>query len=313
MPGGNCTVNGESIAVGESRVFLELNRDRLYGEFVLLLDESSSMSRENVLITQLLQGLDASLRNLSIGRTVMNRYGILGFSSSNNNPPFGIVYTDRGQQFVNIDNISKLIEQIRTGDRYEDGYAAIGLAFDRYRFGGGARQFLLVTDEDRDNLNSSLTREVIMEKLRDTRTRLNVLVSEEFQADGIIGLGMNQNNETFVFNPLSPTQFVRKRNGKTVTDSGHGTTHVDYTELVLQTNGAVWDINTITGRPGQLNTGFIHALARQKGVEIIEQLGRCLNCTCNAGGASCVEVDSEVNAECNITEGVCIQIELCYQ
>ena len=295
-------------------MFLELNRNRLYGEFVLLLDESSSMSREHVLIKQLLSGLDTSLRNLSIGNTVRNRYGLLGFSSSNDDPPFGVVYTTAGgEQFVNIENISELIDQISTGDRYEDGYAAIGLAFDQYRFEGGARQFLLVTDEDRDNLNSSLTRQVIMDKLRDTRTRLNVLVSEEFQAGDIISLGMNQNNDTFVFNPLAPAQFVRKRNGETVVDSGHGTTHVDYTELVLQTNGAVWDINTITGSPGQLNIGFINALARQKGVEIVEQLGRCLNCTCRPNDLSCVEVSSEVNTQCNITEGLYIQIQVCYQ
>ena len=182
------------------------------------------MAREHVLIRQLLHGLDNGLRSFSIGRTVMNKYGLLGFGGYRGEPLARIYTSSGGRQFVSIDEIDSLVSQVEHRGRLEDGYAAIEIAFNNYTFEGGAKQFLLVTDEDRDSLNPLVTRDVIMNMLRRTGTRLNAIVSEEFQAGGVVALGMNKNSDTYIFNPLSSTQFAIKRNGGMVPDSAHGTT-----------------------------------------------------------------------------------------
>ena len=148
--------------------------------------------------------------------------------------------------FTTSDNITDFTLNLTIGGRSEDGYSAIRTALDSYEFRDVARQFILITDEDRDPLDVNLTRDTIMNLLKDESVILNVVVSEEYSASGVRALGIDSAGSAFVFDPSAQTMFrTVARSGLPIPDSAHGTTSTDYSQLALNLNGATWDISQL--------------------------------------------------------------------
>ena len=112
------------------------------------------------------------------------------------------------------------------------------------------RNVILVTDEDRDNFDQSLSNS-IKTHIRDTGYVLNAVVN--IGIDGSTNnFGMKieagGNNATiYRYDPSAPLGYstsVRLGDYKSYVSS-FGTTHADYSELVVGTGGAIWNINSL--------------------------------------------------------------------
>ena len=187
---------------------------------------------------------------VNVGVVEPNRFGLVGFGGDcSDGLGLGrVVSTVSGAQFTFSTNFTELSEGLTTSGRREDGYSAIHTALEFYPLRpGAARQFVLVSDEDRDTVDVNLTRELISRELSANSVVLNVAVSEAFAAGGSLrALGIDSNDRGYVFDPSAPGLFREvEGEGGAVVDSGHGDTHRDYTQLALETGGGAWDLNIL--------------------------------------------------------------------
>lgn len=293
-----CEVDGETLEIGEFQIIFRLDNSSLSADIVLLVDESSSMSMEHMWIRNMTKELDRALESLRIGTSLMNRFGVAGFASSST------AAINQGRvlrpRLVNVSEIDSLVDQLMVDGRMEDGYAVIQFASNNYVMDRRARQFILITDENRDVLNHNLTRSSILELLRRTRTRLNVAVSEQFEASDLRALGLDDAMNAYIFDPLSPSLLRRRPNGQPFVDSAFQTTHEDYTVLALMADSGAWDLSLLR-QGGNVAEAFTRAFVMTEVEEIVKQLRDCQNCTCFETGLVCVEVSSPDDHEvCSI-------------
>ena len=157
-------------------------------DVVLLVDESGSMAEEHGWISTMVALLDRALQDVEVGVEPRNRFGVVGFGDDcNEGNLFGRVLLSSTQEpFAFANNISDFIGDLNIGGRREDGYSAINIALEAYTFREVAKQFILITDEDRDVVAGDLTREAILALLEGAGIQLNAAISEEFEGDGII-------------------------------------------------------------------------------------------------------------------------------
>ena len=292
---GNRTVSsGQSI-----RVFTLTKRDPNEGrgsaDVVFIVDESRSMTAEHRWLKDMVQSLDESLRGDLVGVKEPNRYALIGFAnpnprlergqiielSSGSDPAFGTP-----SQFAA--GVDKLAER---GDN-EDGYAAMAFALTSLAFRERettARQFILVTDEERDDLDKLLTYRAMLDRLSLAGVKLNVVVKHLFAVSEngrelwALGLDSDKNAYTADGRKLS--------RGFPFPDSGYETTYADYVEMAFAREGGAWDLNQLRTNDPDIREAFTKAFVQVKVEEIVQQLnGTCEQCTCIAGEPSCFVV-----------------------
>jgi hypothetical protein len=150
------------------------------------------------------------------------------------------------EQFVFAENITDFTQDLNIGGRKEDGYGAMSIALDSYSFRDVAKQFILVTDEDRDAVSENLTREGVQVLLETAGVQLNAAISEEFEGGGLRALGIDGQWNAYVYDPSIRTSFeVLEGSGASVVDSAYGDTNADYTQLALDLGGAAWDLSQL--------------------------------------------------------------------
>jgi hypothetical protein len=282
--------------LGESVTLVTLSPEdqTLAADVILLVDESSSMVMEHDWIPGMIRELDTALQEVNVGRVESNRFGLVGFGGDcSDGVGLGRVLSAvGGAQFSFSTNFTELSEGLSTSGRREDGYSAIYTALMSYPpRPGAARQFILVTDEDRDVVDGNLTRDSIAAALSGGSVMLNVAVNEEFSAGGtgalLRALGIDSYGRGYVYDPSSPAMYrVVEGEGEAVRDSGHGNTHRDYTQLALDTGGGAWDLS-ILRHGNAVAVSFTAAFVRAKVEEIVSQLSRCFNCSCTPSGPLC--------------------------
>ena len=280
-------------------------------------------------------------QEVNVGRAVSNRFGLVGFGGDcADGVGLGrVVGGVDGQQFSFASNFTELSDGLTTSGRKEDGYSAIYTALQSYQLRvGSAKQFILITDEDRDVVDNSLTQESIKSALLDESIMLNVVVNEMFSGGGDLrALGIDSRGGGYIYDPSSPSMFrIMEGEGDAVKDSGHGNTHDDYTQLALETGGGAWDLSILRiGRQwlhflsvvytvkyaciyvlpplyvgGSVTASFTAAFVHAKVDEIVFQLSSCLNCTCTSTGPQCVPLAPSL---CDDDDGgqQCIYISRC--
>lgn len=178
-----------------------------------------------------------------------NRFGLVGFGGDcSDDLGLGRVLDGvGGRQFSFASNFTELSEGLTTSGRREDGYSGIYTALQSYQYRQeAAKQFILITDEDRDPVDPDITRDLIETQLLDRGIQLNVAVNQEFSGGGLRYLGIDSNGGGYLYDPSSETTYsLVEGEGGMVEDSGHGTTHHDYTQLALGTGGGAWDLNAL--------------------------------------------------------------------
>ena len=139
---------------------------------------------------------------------------------------------------------------------------------------GAAVNFILVTDEDRDNGNSSLNFNNILARLKrnpqDNKDDilLNAIVDANFVNNS---LGVNSEGNAYIANGsggYTTTQLPQPLTNFVTSD--FGTTELDYIDLALDSGGAGWNLNQL--RDGGLTgTSFSNAFIDAKVEEIKNQ------------------------------------------
>ncbi|UUX94882.1 PEP-CTERM sorting domain-containing protein [Aquabacterium sp. J223] len=233
-------------------------------DIVVLMDESGSMSGEQAWIAASIPTLDAGLNAAAV---TDNRYGLVGFSASAAPAPSRVrSFAVDGGQLGSVAGFATAASGLQVTGSTEDGWAAIAFA-NGYAFRGDAvRNYILITDEDRDNTNNALSFNGVRDSLLATGTLLNAVVNATFGCgDGSAAIGL-----------IGSTGYKADGAGGFTTCagasvlSGTGNTEAQYVDLALATGGGAWDLNLL--RSGGLTAqSFTNAFIAGKVGEIVEQ------------------------------------------
>ena len=230
-----------------------------FADIVFVVDESGSMAGEQAWIQQMIFDLDTALEAEGIGP---NQFGLVGYLASGRTINVGNDLLGTAEEF------SIAAQSLRTSGGIEDGYNGLDLALDYPFRDGSAVNFILLTDEDRDNRNGNLTFTSLFDELTAAEALLNVGVNASFRtADNQVALGVD--GETNAYQADGNGGFVASPGG--IFQSGSGTTKQDYVDLAWAVEGAAWDLNQL--RQGGITAqSFTEAFVEIKAQEVQEQL-----------------------------------------
>jgi RHS repeat-associated protein len=168
--------------------------------------------------------------------------------------------------FGSADELSGATQYLVAGGLIEDGYQAINTALEGLSFRPGAAvSVVLITDEDRDVVDSSLSFGSIQNALNANDVQLDTIVSNTFRdGNSNVVLGIDANN----------TGYQADGAGGFITRSGvvanNGGSKTDYVDLAQSVGGTAWDLNQL--RAGGLTAqSFTEAFVDIKTQEILEQ------------------------------------------
>lgn len=244
-----------------------------YADVIFVVDESGSMGGEHAWLGPMVGDLETNLAGNQVGdgsdAADFNQYGLVGYGSSTVAPRTIQV---GGALFGDDVQFDTATSNLLLNGGTEDGWAGINFALDNYTptRAGAALNIVLVTDEDRDNTDNSLSYNSLLTKLNDKNAVLNTVVNAYFadsdSNNGIVGVG--DDGTSYIADGLGG--FTTGSGGYVSSDSG--TTKEDYIDLAWATGGAGWNLNQL--RAGGLTAAsFTAAFVDIKTQEIIEQPG----------------------------------------
>jgi len=225
-----------------------------------------------------------------------NRYGLVGFGAVSYEHSRVIELTGDGEEISDVKAFEYGIKKLELTGRNEDGYAGIETAHQlimrhpQCLASNVARQFILVTDEERDIVVTELNRSVIYSHISEFDGRLNIAVSEAFECKNGPGpwdfeevLGLDSNGTGYSETTNGNVQ--PRSNCQPKPDSGYVTTNEDYTQLAFQLRGGAWNLNQLR-QGGDKAKAFTTAFLNVKVEEVIDQL-KCVTCLCSSGEVTC--------------------------
>ena len=154
------------LAIGESKAVFALGSDPVAADIILLVDESGSMKQEQTWLPLVATTLNNALKDIGIGTTLPNLFGVTGFGSFHHEDIAGHLLAHNDMALVNASYVEQLSLQLTQAGKYEDGYAAMDFAAHNYNFRErAAKHLIIITDEERNILNSSLLKDDIVRLL----------------------------------------------------------------------------------------------------------------------------------------------------
>lgn len=246
----------------------------LFADVMVLMDESGSMAGEQAWIAAQVPNLDSGLVTAGLSP---NLYGLIGFGASVAPPPSDLrgfdVATGGGPTgndpgtFGSAANFVTSAAGLVAAGGTEDGWAAIALANTLPGRAGAARNYILVTDEDRDNTDAGLSYAGVLGSMTASDTLLNAIVNASFSCPGVTApvLGISSGGKGYVADGLGGFTTA----AGCAAAAGSGTTIANYVDLALDTGGAAWNLNIL--RSGGVNaTSFTNAFIAIKIQEITQ-------------------------------------------
>lgn len=245
----------------------------LFADIVAVVDESGSMSGEHAWLGSMATALNAGLQAALVGASpYVNNFGLVGFGngfgSNNGAGNKGRQINVGGGQFGTAAQFTTATGNLVLSGSFEDGYSGIAAA-NGYSFrSGAARNYILVTDEDRDVTAGSPDYASVLSSLKGSLTLLNAVVNATFRCGdvraGVLGIDG------------TGTGYVANGSGGYTTLSGcttvtaEGDTKEDYVDLALASGGAAWNLNLLRAG-GNSALSFTKAFVDIKVQEIITQ------------------------------------------
>jgi len=252
-------------------------------DIMTIIDESGSMDTEHAWIPNMITDLDIGLNDESISN---NQFGLVGFGANGQNdgihdgldssiePPHK--HPVGGGDFGTASELGTAAGDLVLSGSEEDGWWGLDFAINNYSYrDGSARNFILITDEDRDDQMSeagltSVTKSGLLSSLSGVGGLLNVVVDATFQCgDQTEALGIDAEGTGFI--ATAGGGFTTCLGASAV--SGDGSTIDDYVDLALSSGGAAWDLNQL--RLGDTNPdiaqSFTNAFVNIKVGEITQQ------------------------------------------
>ena len=273
-------------------------------DIVFIVDESKSMSTEHTWLKRVALDLNNELVTKYIGHRpeAPNRFGLVTFGARNPSRGAGHIVPvgSSGNHFGSSDDLVEALSSLHLTGRWEDGYQGIVTALKGYQFRPNvAKQFILVTDENRDNLDPDLTYNQTLSDLTNASVVLNAVVNQAFDQDGRSAFGLEKSGKVYL-RADNKKGFISAYNGRPVQGAGDGTTLDDYVSLALETRGAAWNLQLLR-LGGKIARSFTKAFIDVKVKEITRQLRTCHRCTCERDDPdTCVEFEVQTQAECPI-------------
>ena len=258
--GNNRLPNAMCMAGGERVTSLTPAAD-----VVVVVDESGSMDGEHQWIGDFAAPLEAHLASNGVGDgDVPNRYGLLAYDPVPLPINVGTTVMGDYRQFITASAQLRL-----RGSGTEDGWRAVRHAITQYPLREtAARNIILVTDEDRDNTDNTITYASLLAEMQASKSVLNAVVNARFKCgDGTAALGLGQHKVGYKADGRGG--FLTCANA--TASGGDGTTIADYVNLALATGGAAWDIEVLRDG-GLVAQSFTNALLKIKVQEILQQL-----------------------------------------
>jgi hypothetical protein len=249
-----------------------------FADVVVLMDESGSMAGEQAWIKPTITTLDGKL--VTAGLTP-NQYASVGFGASAATGP-GLT------RYFNVPgpgtspNVAGLTRPFGTAADFqtlgyttsgstEDGWAAINAANALSFRAGAGRNYILVSDENRDSTSTSntLTYAGVLASLTSTGTLLNAIVDATFRCGSVTAnvLGIDSDGTGYVADGAGG--YTTGANGVAVSGSGIA----DYVNLALASGGAAWNLNLLRAG-GSTATSFTAAFVDIKVQEITTPPGQ---------------------------------------
>jgi hypothetical protein len=250
-------------------------------DIVLVVDESQSMSGEHAWIPNMISSLDAALMGAGVTN---NRFGMVGFVEDTDAHGPGSAGPHKhtfngGNDWGTSSNFNSGLDLLLTdnGRVFEDGYEAIQFAIDNYTFRSGAAvNFILITDEDRDDTTSgAITKSSVLQAMIDLGAKLNAVVNNPFfdnlgASSGNRALGVAHDGSWYKADGSGG--FTTGTGGQV--GNGNGATETDYVNgfaLDGDIAGAAWDLTQL--RAGGLTAqSFTAAFIDVKVQEIVDQI-----------------------------------------
>ena len=232
-------------------------------DVMVVVDESGSMGREHAWLSGMISSLDTALSGLGI----TGNYGLVGFGQSSGGGAPRVV-----SNFGTAASFGAATSSLLTTGSFEDGYAGIDFGFSNLTFGSNgatATNVILVTDEDRDVFNGSLSLASTLAQLATNNALLNAVVNNPYSSDNNASnvIGVDSSGAGYVADGAGG--FTTDTGG--LVGNGAGATETDYAGLALANGGATWDLNLL--RTGGLTAqSFTSAFVAIKVQEIQEQI-----------------------------------------
>ena len=146
-------------------------------DVMVVVDESGSMGGEHAWLSGMISSLDTALSGLGI----TGNYGLVGFGQSSGGGAPRVV-----SNFGTAASFGAATSSLLTTGSFEDGYAGIDFGFSNLTFGSNgatATNVILVTDEDRDVFNGSLSLASTLAQLATNNALLNAVVNNPYSSD----------------------------------------------------------------------------------------------------------------------------------
>jgi len=214
----------------------------IFADIVLVVDESSSMQSEHAWLTEAMSSLEGSLTNVGIGP---NQYSLIGYGRASDPNPIDHLLDGTVAELTTAFNLLTINGNI------EDGYKAIDFAIDEVSFRtDSARLVILVTDEDRDVLDTAITKTTVFQKLINNEIQLNSVVNAKF-TDNVIAV--NADGVGFFSDGLGG---IASASGHTVT-GGIGNTVDTYVQLGWSTGGSAYNLNALRSDASLFSNIFV--------------------------------------------------------
>ncbi len=242
-------------------------------DVIFVVDESGSMAGEHAWLSNMIVDLENGLTAAGVGTgAAQNNYALVGYGAYSGHGVAGHKHTVGGGDWGNATEFGTATGGLIVSGGTEDGWEAIDFALNNYSFrnSGGADyalNIILITDEDRDNIDASLNYAGMLNSLSAAGGVLNSVVNcSLYSGSGIGAVGVDSNANAYTADGAGG--FNKSSGGYYNAGSCFGTTESDYVDLAWDTGGAAWDLNQL--RAGGLTaTSFTNAFVDVKVEEII--------------------------------------------
>jgi hypothetical protein len=238
-----------------------------YADVLVVMDESGSMGFAQEFSVGMIADLDNALIRAGVGSTSVggNLFGLVGYGDSND-VPRSIPVSPSGSLWGTSSDYATAAGTLRVDGVLEDGFLAIDYALSNYEFRPNAERFvILVTNEDRDELDSSKTYATTLARLEQNNIKLQGIVDANF-LDANRRQALALDPELNAYSADGQGGFTKSPGGSI--ESAFGTTQQDYINMVFARKGIVGDINQIQ-EGGVTATSFSQVLV----TSIVQQTG----------------------------------------
>ena len=241
-------------------------------DVIVVMDESVSMTGEQLWIGETIRPLHDSLVVRGIGNgTMQNRYGLIGFGTNEYSVK---TFSVGGEQYGTAHEFISATQTLQTEGGAEDGWLAVSYALDNYQHrGASALNIILVTDEDRDEVDASVNYDSTLASLQAHNALLNAVVKAKFYCgDGREAIGMDASGIGYLANGQGGFETCSNARVENYSnDNDAATTVENYVNLAMASGGAAWDVIALR-YGGHFAQSFTQAIIDIKTQEISTQI-----------------------------------------